>query len=469
MSTDFFRLMLPELSLILIIFVLLIFKISDLFKQNSSLIIITNTLFLLNIGAILFSFHNGTLFNGMYITKHLFVFEKLILNIGTLIIFMLSFEWLKNHKHLSEFYLLIISSLLGMEYMISSGNFLMFYLGLELASIPLSALVNFDLEKKKSSEAAMKMILLSAFASGIMLFGISIIYGTTGSLNFDILKSGIQANQLNIIALIFIFSGFAFKISAVPFHLWTADVYEGAPISVTAFLSVISKAVIVFVFITVLSKLFYNLQFLWYNLLITIVALTVTIANLFAIRQQNIKRFLAFSSIAQAGYILLSIISNNNFGYASAVYFVIVYLFSNLGVFGIVSAISDKYGKEEINDYKGFYKNNTLLSWALAISIFSLAGIPPAAGFFGKMFLITSGANTGNFLLIGIVVFNMVISLYYYLNLIKKVFVDTNDSPIKTIKIGINQKTAILVCFVGTIIIGFVGVLFDYISTLFNI
>ncbi|MCC6721930.1 MAG: NADH-quinone oxidoreductase subunit N [Bacteroidia bacterium] len=467
MNLDFFRLMLPELFLILIIFILLIIKIGDFVKQNTYLINIVNILFVLNIGAILLCFNNGELFSGMYISKSIFSFEKLILVCGSLIIFLLSHHWLKNHKHLAEFYILIISSLLGMEYMISSGNFLMFYLGLELASITLAALVNFDLEKKKSSEAAMKMILLSAFSSGIMLFGISLLYGTSGSLDFDVLKNSISANKLNIVALIFVFSGFAFKISAVPFHFWTADVYEGAPISVTAFLSVISKAAVVFVFISVLSPLFNNLYFLWNYLLIGIIALTITIANIFAIRQHNVKRFLAFSSIVQAGYILLAISANNSIAQSSAIYFIIIYLFSNLGVFAVVSAISDLYNKEEMKDYRGLYKNNPMLSWALALSIFSLAGIPPAAGFFGKIFLITSGAFTGNYALIALAVINLVISLYYYLMFIKKIFIEENEYPIEKLKPGLNVYLAISTCVCGILIIGFIGEIFEFITRLF--
>ena len=468
MSTDFFRLMLPELSLILIIFLLLIIKIGGFVNSNSALINICNILFMGNIAAIALSFNNGELFSGMYITHYTSVFEKLILNIGTFIILLQSYIWLKNHKHLAEFYILLISSLLGMEYMISSGNFLMFYLGLELASIPLAALVNFDLEKKKSAEAAMKMILLSAFASGILLFGISLLYGSTGSLDFAVLKTAIAANQLNIIALIFIFSGFAFKISAVPFHFWTADVYEGAPVSVIAFLSVISKAAIVFVFISILSKVFYNLQFLWNNILFVVIALTITIANLFAIRQKYIKRFLAFSSIAQAGYILLGISSNSFSGNASAIFFIIVYLFSNLGVFAIVSAVSDNFGKEEMSNYNSFYKNNLILSWVLAISVFSLAGIPPAAGFFGKMFLITAGASSGNYILLSIAVLNMIISLYYYLMFIKRIFVEPNETPLTKIKLNFNVSTALVICIAGTIITGLYGGLYDFIVELFS-
>jgi NADH-quinone oxidoreductase subunit N len=352
--------------------------------------------------------------------------------------------------------------------MLSGGNFLLFYLGLELASIPLAALVNFDLEKRKSSEAAMKMILSSAFASGIMLFGISILYGTTGSISFSELPKLITGGTLQLFSLIFIFSGFAFKLSAVPFHFWTADVYEGAPVPVTSFLSVISKAAIVFVFISVLSPLFMVAQSIWYIILLLTIVLTITVGNLFAIRQNNIKRFLAFSSIAQVGYILLGLSSGNETGSTASVYFLIVYIFSNLGAFGVIALVASQTGKENIDDYKGFYKTNPMLSWVIAISLFSLAGIPPTAGFFGKMFLVTAGAGKGNYFLIGFAALTMVISLYYYLKVVKAIFIDKHENPLPEIKGSFSLKLGLLLCFAGIILTGFVSMLYQYINTIFT-
>src|ERR1035437_3071054 len=287
MSIDFFILMKAELSLLLIIFLLLFLKIWDGIKNNTTLLHLTNILLLINFLAGFFFNTNGELFSGMFYTNDGIALEKNILNLGVLIISLQSFDWLKAHKHLLEFYILLLCTLLGMFYMLSSGNFLLFYLGLELASIPLAALVNFDLEKRKSSEAAMKMILSAAFASGIMLFGISILYGTTGSISFAELPKLITGGTLQLVSLIFIFSGFAFKLSAVPFHFWTADVYEGAPVSVTSFLSVISKAAIVFVFISVLAPLFIAAQNAWYLILFLTIVLTILTGNLFAIRSEE--------------------------------------------------------------------------------------------------------------------------------------------------------------------------------------
>lgn len=466
MNMDFFILMRSELSLTLIIFILLIIKIGEGISIKKILLQIVNALLVLNFIFNFGSIATGDLFNGMFHTNNLINFEKIILNFGTLIISFQAYDWLKHHKHLLEFYILLLTTLLGFFFMLSSGNFLMFFLGLELASIPLAALVNFDLEKIKSSEAAVKMILSSAFASCIMLFGISMIYGTTGTLNFNELPHLINGGQLQIMALLFVFTGFAFKLSAVPFHLWTADVYEGSPVPVTSYLSVISKGAIVFVFISVLSPLFVNLQSIWYNLLSLTIILTITIGNLFAIRQNNIKRFLAFSSISQVGFILLGVSANSVSGNTSAIYFLIVYIFSNLGAFGVISLVSNQTGKENISDFKGFYKTNKTLGWVMALSLFSLAGVPPTAGFFGKMFLVTAGASKGNYILVTIAALNMVISLYYYLRIVKTMFVDENLHPIEKINGSLSIKFALLLCMIGIIVTGFASVLYDYINLL---
>ena len=244
--------------------------------------------------------------------------------------------------------------------------------------------------------------------------------------------------------------------------------YEGAPVSVTSFLSVISKAAIVFVFISVLAPLFINIQNVWYISLLLTIVFTISIGNLFALRQNNIKRFLAFSTITQVGYILLGVSAGNEMGITSAIYFLIVYIFSNLGAFGVVALVSSQTGRENIDDYKGFYKTNPVLGWVLALSLFSLAGIPPTAGFFGKMFLVTAGASSGNYVLVGFAVLNMVISLYYYLRIVKTIFVDENDNPILKLNGSFSVKLGLLLCFIGIIITGFASGLYQYISNAFN-
>jgi NADH-quinone oxidoreductase subunit N len=299
-----------------------------------------------------------------------------------------------------------------------------------------------------------------------MLFGISLLYGSTGTLNFAELPALLAVKNLHILSLIFIFVGFAFKLSSVPFHLWTADVYEGSPVSVTSYLSVISKAAIVFVFISVLGPLFLNFPTMWYNMLFLSIVLTITVGNLFAIRQDNIKRFLAFSSIAQAGYILLGLSAGNQMGTSATIYFLLVYIFSNLGAFGVIGIVSALANKENISDYKGFYKTNKLLSWVITISLFSLAGIPPTAGFFGKMFLVTAGASHGNYILVIIASLNMIVSLYYYLRVVKAIFVDPNDAPIEKLNPSFSAKLGLIVCMIGVVVIGFASCIYDYINSL---
>ncbi len=466
MGLDFLLLMKQEWAVIAILFILLFIKVGSKEWNNENILNLVNVLLLANFVAGLFGNRDGILFNEMFKTNQLIVTEKNILSLGTYIIALQSYSWLKNHKHVLEFYMLLLSTLLGMFYMISAGNLLMFYLGLELSSIPLAALANFDLEKRKSSEAAFKFIISSAFSSGLLLFGISLVYGLTGTLTFSDLSQHLNGSPLQIFAFILLIAGFSFKISAVPFHLWTADVYEGSPVTVTSYFSVISKAAVLFVLVTVLYTVFKPLAITWYNILYMLSVLTMVIGNLFAIRQQNLKRFLAFSSIAQVGFILIGITGSSHAGSASVVYFILIYTFSNLGAFGVIGLVSAITGKERIEDYKGFYKSNPFLSWVLAISLFSLAGIPPTAGFFGKFFLIMAGAGQGNYLLISIAAINMIVSLYYYLKVVKAIFMDANENPIEKLRIPPSPRLAFFICIAGILLTGLMSYVYEYIFSL---
>lgn len=464
MLNEFLILLKPELSVTIIIFVLLMIKVfSD--QQNATLLNLINLLLLINLVIGLLPAGEGMLFNDMFRTNRLIQLEKSILNLGTLIISMQAYPWLKHHNHMPEFYILLLSTLLGMFFMISGGNLLMFYLGLELSTVPLAALVNFNLSKRLSSEAAMKYIMSAAFSSGLLLFGISLMYGTTGSVSFTIITQQLNASPLQLFAFILLLSGFAFKVSVVPFHLWTADVYQGAPVAITSYLSVISKGAVFFAFVSVLYTVFGPLEGSWYNMLLLLSVLTMLIGNLFAIRQNNLKRFLAFSSIAQAGFVLIGISGSSQQGSASVVYFILVYLFSNLGAFGVVAIISEA-GKENLEDYKGLYASNPVLAWVMAISLFSLAGIPPTAGFFGKFFLLMAGAGKGNYMLITIAALNMVIALYYYLVVVKTMFVDANKDPLQKIELSFFPKMAMFICGAGIIVTGLAGRIYDYIFSL---
>jgi len=454
-----------ELIIVFIIFLLLFIKLGKGIA-NEKLLPIIQALLLFNFLVGFFFNQEGNLFGDMFTTNALITFEKSILSLGVYLIAMLSSDWLKKAKHLVEFFILMLSALLGMFLLISSGNLLIFYLALELATIPIAAMANFDLEKKSSSEGAIKLILSSAFSSGILLFGISFIYGITGTLNFSEISLVADKSPLFIMAFIFLFSSFAFKLSIVPFHLWTADVYEGSPIAVTSFLSVVSKGAIAFILLTVLYKVFKQIQDVWYILVVAMSVASMLVGNLFALRQQNIKRFLAFSSIAQVGFILVGVSSYSKIGISSVVYFVLVYMLSNLAAFGVASVVSEHTGKENISDYKGMYSTNPFLSWILVLALFSLAGIPPTAGFFGKLFLLTSGGANGSYLFITIAALNMIISLYYYLILVRAIFIDKNDQPIAKISISDDVKLGMIICGVGIVLIGLMGWVFDFIQSL---
>ncbi|MEO6168808.1 MAG: NADH-quinone oxidoreductase subunit N [Chitinophagales bacterium] len=463
---EFFLLMKSELIVMVILFILLFLKVGGYERKNESLLNLVNILLLINVGAGFFFNQEGTLFGDMFKTNPLLVLEKNILSLGTLIISLQAYDWLKKHEHVMEFYLLLLATLLGMFFMISGNNLLMFYLGLELSTIPLAALSNFDLEKRKSSEAAMKFIMSSAFSSGLLLFGISMLYGTTGTLSFTEMSPLLSGSPLQVFSFILLLAGFGFKISAVPFHLWTADVYEGSPVAITSYLSVISKGAILFVMVSVFSSLFIPLSGEWYNMIVMLSVLTMIIGNLFALRQQNMKRFLAFSSIAQVGFILIGLSGQSVMGNASVIYFVLIYVFSNLGAFGVIATVSALTGKETLDDYKGFYKTNPMLSWVLTLSLFSLAGIPPTAGFFGKFFLIMAGAGKGNYVLITIAALNMIVSLYYYLRVVKAMFMDANDNPIEHLPVKGLPRVSLLICVAGIILIGFWSWIYDYIFSL---
>lgn len=466
MWNDLFIWMRSEMILTGIILLLLLIKISGRMSASGILALVP-WLLLLNFLAGFFDTGEGSLFGGMFVTKGLIPLQKTILNGGAYLISLIFQGWYRQNRHPEEFFILMLSSLLGMFFMISSNHLLLFYVSLELATLPLAALVNFDTHKSRSSEAAMKMIYNSAFSSGILLFGISLIYGITGTLRFDELAVVVQSGTpLMITAFIFLITSFAFKLSVVPFHFWTADVYEGAPAPVTAFLSVLSKGTAAFVFITVLYGMFGHLNDIGYYLLVILAMATMLIGNLFALRQQNMKRFLAFSSVAQVGFILAGVSAYATDGPASVSYFIIIYVFSNLAAFGVVDVMASSLGVERVDDYRGLYRNNPLLSWILAIALFSLAGIPPTAGFFGKFFLLSAAGTRGNYFFLAFAAINMIISLYYYLRVVRAVFIDKTDSPPEKINLHPAVQLGLILCTLGILLTGFMSWLYDHIRML---
>jgi len=469
---DFSNFLLMRHEIILLAVILLLIMGEVFIASNKKSSIVHLAIFLFGIHTIVGFLYidYGSLFGGMFHTNALIQFFKNILNVGVLILLLQSGDWLKEkiveqHRG-TEFFILLFSSLLGMYFMISSGDFLMFYLGLELSTLPVAALAAFETSKRISSESGIKLILSAALASGVSLFGISMLYATTGSIYFNDIIETITSTNLTVLGFILFFTGLSFKISLVPFHFWTADVYEGAPISVASYLSVISKGAAVFILMILLFTVLKPLMHIWENMLYGIAILTMFIGNLFALRQQNMKRFLAFSSIAQAGFILLGLIIGNQLGTATVVYFVLIYIFSNLAAFGVVQAISLQTGKEKMKDYEGLYRTNPNLSLVMMLALFSLAGIPPVAGFFGKFFLFMAAASEGYYLLVFLAVVNVTISLYYYLLVIRAMFLRKSENAIPYFKSKVYMRLGLLITAIGILVLGIYSPLYEYIYEL---
>jgi len=464
-----------EILLLAITLLLLVGEIFISKTKKSSLVHLAIFLFGIHTAVGFFQIDECSIFGGSFQTNNLIHFFKNVLNIGVFILLLQSADWIQekivNQNRGTEFFILLFASLLGMYFMISAGDFLMFYIGLELSTLPVAALAAYETMKRKSSEAGIKLILSAALASGVSLFGISLLYATSGSIFFHDIIEVITSSNLTILGFILFFAGLSFKISLVPFHFWTADVYEGAPISVASYLSVISKGAAVFILMILMFTVFKPLIHIWENMVYVIALATMFIGNLFALRQQNMKRFLAFSSIAQAGFILLGLITGTQLGTATIVYFVMIYIFSNLAAFGVVQAISLKTGKENMDDYNGLYRTNPALSLIMMLALFSLAGIPPVAGFFGKFFLFTAAASKGYYLLVFLAVVNVTISLYYYLLVVRAMFIRKNDNPIPFFKNKLYMRLGLIITVIGILVLGLYSPLYDYIyelSSIFN-
>ena len=415
-------------------------------------------------------------FGGMYAATKAAQVMKLILTCGTLIVVVMAQPWLEREaeRYAGEFHLLVLSTLLGMYVMVSSGSFLLFFLGLETASVPMACLVALDKWKRKSAEAAAKYILVATFSSGVMLYGISFVYAATGTLYFnDVADAMLGAAQpcggitpLSIMGLVFFFSGLGFKLSLFPFHFWTADTYEGAPTPVTGYLSVCSKGAAAFAAMYILVRAFAPLAEYWEYMLYVLITLSITIANLFAIRQSELKRFMAFSSISQAGYIMLAVVGGSQTGMASLMYYILVYVVANMAVFTVISAVEQTGGgTTQISCYDGLYQTNPRLALLMTLALFSLAGIPPFAGMFSKFFVFMAAAGQGSFhayLVVFIALVNTVVSLYYYLLIVKAMYIKQTDTPLPHFHTALSTKAALAVCTLGIVLFGVCSCIYDW-------
>ncbi|WP_311440567.1 NADH-quinone oxidoreductase subunit N [Hoylesella buccalis] len=424
----------------------------------------------------LFPIEAHIVFGGMYIATPAIGVIKTILAFGTLIVLIQSKEWLSRPDTAfkeGEFYLLVIATLLGMNMMVSANHFLLFFLGLEMASVPMACLVAFDKYRHDSAEAGAKFILIATFSSGVMLYGISFIYGAVGTLYFEDIATQLTATPFTILGMVFFFSGLGFKISLVPFHFWTADSYQGAPTTVTGYLSVVSKGAAAFALCTILMKVFAPMVVYWQYLLYIVIVLSITVANLFAIRQTNLKRFMAFSSISQAGYIVLAIVGNSALSVTALSFYVLIYVVANMAVFTIISAVEEhNNGTVMMDSYNGFYQTNPKLAFLMTLALFSLGGIPPFAGMFSKFFIFMAAVQDADlstsvgawaYIVLFIALINTVISLYYYLLIVKAMYIKKSENPLPTFKSHTNTKLALAVCTAGVVLFGVCYMVFDWI------
>ena len=485
-----------EISMALMIVIILIADLVMKAPHNKTLQTIACTLMVIQL-IMNIEPSAGEFFGGMYHCTPVTSVVKTILTAGTLLVFLQAGEWVSapdtRHKA-GEFYVITLSTLLGMYFMVSAGSFIMFYVGLELASIPMACLIAFDKWKHHSAEAGAKFILNSMFSSGLMLYGLSLIYGTCGTTYFADMTASITGTPLQILAMVFFFAGLGFKLSLVPFHMWTPDTYQGAPTAVAGYLSVISKGAAAFALMSILTKVFAPMADRWALMLSIVIVLTITVANIFAILQDNMKRFMAYSSISQAGYIMLAVMAGNTQGTTSLIYYITVYIVANLAVFGVIGAVerhalrttvdadmaegelpentlsrSEETAASERavsrSAYAGLYRTNPRLTFVMTLAMFSLAGIPPFAGFFSKFFVFASAFNTGHWLVVFLALVNTVISLYYYLLVVKAMYITPNDNPLPYFRSSWLTRISLAVCLAGIILLGIISSVYGGIET----
>jgi len=423
------QLVFPEIFLSLSIMFLLILGV---FKKDSSKLIQNISLIILLITAVItfnetISVSEEKLFKNSIIIDYLSSFMKIITLLAAFLVLIISSTYLKAFKIFKiEYPILILSSVLGMMIMISSNDLIVFYMGLELQSLALYVLATFNRDNIKSSEAGLKYFVLSALSSGLLLYGCSLIYGFTGSTNFDIIAVELNSNEYALtFGIVFILVGLAFKISAVPFHMWAPDVYEGSPTSVTLFFTMVPKIAALSVFIRFLYVPFLNLIGQWQTILIFLSIASMLFGAIAAIGQTNLKRLVAYSSIGHVGFALAGLATGTNDGIQSSVIYITIYILMNLGLFSCLLMMkrNDEY-YENIDDLSGLSKNHPLLSLSLLIILFSLAGIPPLAGFFAKFYIFKSVIEQSMYFLAVVGLLSTVVAAFYYLRLIKIMYFD---------------------------------------------
>jgi NADH-quinone oxidoreductase subunit N len=402
------------------------------FKKNSSKIIFNFSLLALLITAIITfnetsNIDRVTLFNNSVVIDYMSSLMKIITLLGAFLVLVISPTYLKTFMiYKIEYPVLILSSVLGMMVMISSNDLIVFYMGLELQSLALYVLATFNRDQIKSSEAGLKYFVLSALSSGLLLYGCSLIYGFSGSTNFNVISNQLNTDEYVLtFGIVFILVGLAFKISAVPFHMWAPDVYEGSPTSVTLFFTMVPKIAALTVFVRFLYVPFLNLIDQWQMIIVFLSIASMLFGAIAAIGQTNIKRLVAYSSIGHIGYTLAGLATGSNEGIQSSIIYISIYVIMNLALFSCLLMLkrNDQY-YEEIDDLSGLSKNHPLLSLSLLVILFSLAGIPPLAGFFAKFYVFKAVIEQSMYFLAIVGLLSTVVAAFYYLRIIKIIYFD---------------------------------------------
>lgn len=396
---------------------------------------------------------SGTLFGNMFVLDRMAIFFKIFILGATILVILASIEYVDRFTLFrGEYYCLVVMAALGMMFMTSANDLLSLFVSLEFATLGFYILVSYLRDDLASNEGGLKFFILGVFAAGLLAYGISLVYGETGKLVFSEMASAEPTPGL-VIGFLLIFASLGFKIGAVPFHSWIPDTYHGAPTPVTTFLSIAPKAAAFAVLLRLCLVALATFKPLWVTFLVATSILSMTYGNIVAIAQRNIKRLLAYSGIAQVGNVLIGLAAGTKMGSDAILFYLLAYLFANIGAFAVVIAVSQAIGRDEIDDYRGLNRRSPFLAFAMLLFLLSLAGVPPLAGFIGKLYIFVAAIHEGLYTLIAVGLINIVISMYYYLIIVKQMYI---NEPVDPSPIGISSpmKAVIYVGLAGTLVIG---------------
>lgn len=448
-------LLLPEIVLTfwLCVVVIVDFSVPRLPKEQLAILSITGLL--ATLGCLVWfdvTHVSGALFGNMFVLDRMAIFFKIFIVGSTALVILASIQYVERFRFFrGEYYVLVVMSALGMMFMSSANDLLSLFVSLEFSTLGFYILVGYLREDLASNEAGLKFFILGVFAAGLLAYGISLVYGETGKLVFS--EMNLSATPGAIIGFLLIFAALGFKIGAVPFHSWIPDTYHGAPTPVTAYLSIAPKGAAFAILLRIFFVALASFKPMWVILLVAVSILSMTYANIVAIAQRNIKRLLAYSGIAQVGNVLIGLAAGTKMGNDAILFYLLAYLFANLGAFAVVIAVSHAIGSDDIDDYNGLNRRSPFLAFSMLLFLLSLAGVPPLAGFIGKLYIFIAAIKEGLYTLITVGLINIVISMYYYLIVVKKMYINepTNPSPVT---ISGPMKAVVYVGLAGTLVIG---------------